>query len=159
MAIQRLSIRDVTVLKNPGKLSEQLVWPRNAPESALTITRVTMEPGAVSTRHSHSRAEQIWIVEGWGRGEEARVLERRSRGLRHVVLSRPELIVGVAQVHTDLGQPRLRDGKLLAGLVVLLADLVVLRRELVDPGLNLINSWLRSRTGTRGEDHKSAHRD
>jgi len=63
MAIQRLSTRDAAVLKNPGKLSEQLVWPRNAPESALTITRVTMEPGAVSTRHSHARAEQIWIVE------------------------------------------------------------------------------------------------
>ena len=63
MAIQRLSIRDATILKNPGKLSEQLVWPRNAPESALTITRVTMVPGAVSTRHSHRHAEQTWIVE------------------------------------------------------------------------------------------------
>ena len=63
MAIQRLSTRDAAVLKNPGKLSEQLVWPRNAPESALTITRVTMEPGAVSTRHSHRHGEQIWIVE------------------------------------------------------------------------------------------------
>ncbi len=63
MAIQRLSIRDVTILKNPGKVSEQLVWPRNAPDSAMTITRVTMAPGAVSSRHSHARAEQIWIVE------------------------------------------------------------------------------------------------
>ena len=71
MAIQRLSIRGVSVLKNPGKLSEQLVWPRNAPDSSMTITRVTMEPGAVSTRHSHAHAEQIWIVE---RGEGALLL-------------------------------------------------------------------------------------
>jgi quercetin dioxygenase-like cupin family protein len=63
MPIQRLSIRDATVLKNPGKDSEQLVWPQNAPESTITITRVTMQPGAVSTLHAHARAEQIWLVE------------------------------------------------------------------------------------------------
>jgi mannose-6-phosphate isomerase-like protein (cupin superfamily) len=63
MPIQRLSARDVTVLKNPGKRSEQLVWDRNAPDAAMTITRVTMEPGAVSTLHAHAKAEQIWLIE------------------------------------------------------------------------------------------------
>ncbi len=63
MAIQRLSAKDVTVLTNPGKRSEQLVWHRNAPDARVTITRVTMQPGAVSTRHGHARAEQIWLVE------------------------------------------------------------------------------------------------
>ncbi len=63
MTIQRLSVRDATVLKNPGKESEQLVWRRNAPEAAMTITRVTMQPGAVSTLHTHARAEQIWLIE------------------------------------------------------------------------------------------------
>ena len=63
MRIQRLSVRDVTALRNPGKLSEQLVWPHNAPESSLTITRVTLEPGATSEPHQHARSEQIWIVE------------------------------------------------------------------------------------------------
>ena len=29
----------------------------------MTITRVTMEAGAVSARHSHEGSEQIWIVE------------------------------------------------------------------------------------------------
>lgn len=61
MAIQRLSVQNVTVLKNRGKRSEQLVWPRNAPEASVTITRVT--PGSVSKQHAHSRSEQIWIVE------------------------------------------------------------------------------------------------
>jgi len=32
MTIQRLSVRDVTMLENPGKRSEQLVWPQNAPQ-------------------------------------------------------------------------------------------------------------------------------
>jgi mannose-6-phosphate isomerase-like protein (cupin superfamily) len=63
MPIQRLSARDVTVLKNPGKRSEQLVWHRNAPEASMTITRVTMQPGAVSTLHVHAKAEQIWLIE------------------------------------------------------------------------------------------------
>jgi len=63
MPIQRLSARDITVLKNPGKRSEQVVWHRNAPEASMTITRVTMEPGAVSTLHAHAKAEQIWLIE------------------------------------------------------------------------------------------------
>jgi mannose-6-phosphate isomerase-like protein (cupin superfamily) len=63
MPIQRLSARDVTVLKNPGKDSEQLVWHRNAPEAAMTITRVTMQPGAVSTLHAHANSEQVWLIE------------------------------------------------------------------------------------------------
>jgi mannose-6-phosphate isomerase-like protein (cupin superfamily) len=61
--VQRLSVQDVTVLTNPGKRSEQLVWHRNAPDASVTITRVTMQPGAVSTRHKHARSEQIWLVE------------------------------------------------------------------------------------------------
>lgn len=63
MPIQRLSARDVTVLRNPGKDSEQLVWPKNAPDSSLTITRVTMQPGAISTVYTHPRSEQIWLIE------------------------------------------------------------------------------------------------
>jgi quercetin dioxygenase-like cupin family protein len=63
MPIQRVSARDVTVLKNPGKCSEQLVWPHNLPDASVTITRVTMEPGSVSKPHTHTQSEQIWIVE------------------------------------------------------------------------------------------------
>lgn len=63
MNVQRLSAGDVIVLENPGVRSEQLVSPRNAPEALVTITRVTMEPGATSARHSHPNSEQIWLVE------------------------------------------------------------------------------------------------
>jgi quercetin dioxygenase-like cupin family protein len=48
---------------NPGSRSVQIVWPSNAPEARVTITRVTMEPGATSARHLHPASEQIWLVE------------------------------------------------------------------------------------------------
>ena len=63
MAIQRLSRGDFTVLANPGVRSLQIVWPDNAPDARVTITRVTLEPGASSARHLHPSSEQIWLVE------------------------------------------------------------------------------------------------
>ncbi len=63
MRLQRLTPDDFTTLENPGIRSQQLIWPRNAPASALTMTRVTMQPGATSARHAHPAAEQVWIVE------------------------------------------------------------------------------------------------
>ncbi len=50
-------------MENPGFRSLQIVWPNNAPDARVTITRVTMEPGAVSARHAHSASEQIWLIE------------------------------------------------------------------------------------------------
>ena len=63
MSIQRLSTTDFATLQNPGVRSVQIVSPKNAPEALVTITRVTMEPGALSARHAHPNSEQIWIVE------------------------------------------------------------------------------------------------
>ena len=63
MRLQRLTPADATTLDNPGVRSEQLIWPRNAPEAAVTMTRVTVQPGATTPRHSHPRSEQIWVVE------------------------------------------------------------------------------------------------
>jgi len=52
---------------NPGVTSRQLLHPGNAPSARVTITRVTLEPGAVNSRHSHSGSEQTWIaLEGSG---------------------------------------------------------------------------------------------
>ncbi len=53
MPVQRLSPEDFEVLSNPGVTSVQMMWQANAPEARVTITRVTMEPGAVSRRHAH----------------------------------------------------------------------------------------------------------
>ena len=63
MTIQRLSQADSTTLESPGIRSLQIVWPNNAPEARVTITRVTMEPGAASARHAHPVSEQIWLIE------------------------------------------------------------------------------------------------
>ncbi len=63
MPVQRLTPADFAVLTNPGITSVQVMWPGNAPEARVTITRVTMEPGAVSRRHTHPNSEQTWIVE------------------------------------------------------------------------------------------------
>ena len=63
MTIQRLRAADAAVLSNSGKRSAQIVWHENAPDAQTTITRVTIDPGAVSERHRHLRSEQIWLVE------------------------------------------------------------------------------------------------
>ena len=63
MTIQRLSAADFTTLENPGFRSVQIVWPNNAPEARVTITRVSIEPGAASARHVHPASEQIWLIE------------------------------------------------------------------------------------------------
>lgn len=68
MAIQRLTDKDFGTLKNPGVTSAQIVWGRNAPDARVTITRVTVSPGATQARHAHDTAEQIWLVEQ-GSGE------------------------------------------------------------------------------------------
>ncbi|QXZ98567.1 cupin domain-containing protein [Rhizobium sp. B230/85] len=63
MPVQILSMNKSVVLKNPGKDSAQLLWGENSPEAKVTITKVTMQPGAVSERHTHAVSEQIWLVE------------------------------------------------------------------------------------------------
>jgi quercetin dioxygenase-like cupin family protein len=63
LTIQRLSAADFTTLHNSGFRSVQIVWPHNAPDARVTITRVTMEPGATSARHAHPVSEQIWLIE------------------------------------------------------------------------------------------------
>ncbi len=58
---------DFKRLANPGIVSEQLLSPHNSTSTRVTITRVTMQPEAISQRHNHSTSEQIWIgVSGAG---------------------------------------------------------------------------------------------
>ena len=60
--VQRHTEKDFGLLTNPGKRSVQVIWTKNSPDSQITVTRVTMEPGAISERHTHP-GEQTWIVE------------------------------------------------------------------------------------------------
>jgi mannose-6-phosphate isomerase-like protein (cupin superfamily) len=72
MGLQRLRFDDCEILLKTGIQSRQILWPKNSPQSQVTITHVTMEPGSISRRHIHERSEQIWIVE---QGEGVLLLE------------------------------------------------------------------------------------
>ena len=101
MTIQRLSAADFTTLQNPGVRSVQLLWPNNAPEARVTITRVTMDPGAVSARHVHPASEQIWLIE---KGDALLLMsDGQTDGLRagDVVRTPPGTIHGVANTSTE----------------------------------------------------------
>jgi quercetin dioxygenase-like cupin family protein len=57
----------ITTLSNSGVQSEQLLFPENSSSRRVTITRVTVEPGAVNPPHRHVASEQIWVaLEGNG---------------------------------------------------------------------------------------------
>ena len=72
MSVQRLTPKDFSVLENPGVTSLQIMWPENSPKAKVTITRVTMQKGAVSNRHTHEESEQTWLIE---RGEATLLLK------------------------------------------------------------------------------------
>jgi quercetin dioxygenase-like cupin family protein len=61
--VEVISAAGMTTLANPGVTSQQLLWPGNSPGARVTVTRVTVAPGAGQPRHAHADAEQIWIVE------------------------------------------------------------------------------------------------
>jgi quercetin dioxygenase-like cupin family protein len=57
----------VTALTNSGVQSDQLLFPENSSSRRVTITRVTVQPGAVNPPHRHPASEQIWVaLEGRG---------------------------------------------------------------------------------------------
>jgi quercetin dioxygenase-like cupin family protein len=62
-AVEIFATAKCKTLTRPGRTSVQLLSPHNAPEAAVTITKVTVQPGAPERRHSHPGAEQVWIVE------------------------------------------------------------------------------------------------
>jgi quercetin dioxygenase-like cupin family protein len=53
---------NIPVLKNTGIASEQLLFPENSKSARVTITRVTLEPGAANPPHRHESSEQIWVA-------------------------------------------------------------------------------------------------
>ena len=58
----------VTQLSNSGVVSRQLLFPENSRSTRITITRVTIQPGARNGAHRHASSEQIWVaLRGSGR--------------------------------------------------------------------------------------------
>lgn len=62
-AVEVLSASDASTLTRPGQTSVQLLWPGNSPRALVTLTRVTIPPGAMNRRHCHPHSEQTWIIE------------------------------------------------------------------------------------------------
>ena len=60
--MEHLTPAQFVTFANPGVESLQLLSPRNSSSRRVTITRVTVAPGATQPRHSHSSSEQIWYA-------------------------------------------------------------------------------------------------
>jgi quercetin dioxygenase-like cupin family protein len=52
----------VTQLANSGVISRQLLFPENSRSTRITITRVTIQPGARNGAHRHASSEQVWVA-------------------------------------------------------------------------------------------------
>ena len=52
----------VTQFTNSGVTSRQLLFPENSQSSRITITRVTVQPGAKNPPHRHTESEQVWVA-------------------------------------------------------------------------------------------------
>ena len=53
----------MVLLENPGVTSLQYLNPDNSQSRRVTLTRVTVAPGASQPRHTHEAAEQIWVAQ------------------------------------------------------------------------------------------------
>ena len=53
---------EVASFVNGGVTSEQLLFPENSQSQRVTITRVTVAPGAKNPPHAHVVSEQVWVA-------------------------------------------------------------------------------------------------
>lgn len=60
--MEMIRAAECTVLRKPGLTSRQLLFPENSNSERLTITRITVAPGAKNPPHRHAEAEQIWVA-------------------------------------------------------------------------------------------------
>jgi len=53
---------EVASFVNGGVTSEQLLFPENSQSQRVTVTRVTIAPGAKNPPHAHAASEQVWVA-------------------------------------------------------------------------------------------------
>jgi quercetin dioxygenase-like cupin family protein len=53
---------EIASFVNGSVTSEQLLFPENSQSQRVTITRVTIAPGAKNPPHAHAASEQIWVA-------------------------------------------------------------------------------------------------
>lgn len=53
---------EAAIFSNSGIISHQLLFPENSRSKRVTVTRVTVAPGARNPPHRHASSEQIWVA-------------------------------------------------------------------------------------------------
>jgi quercetin dioxygenase-like cupin family protein len=53
---------EAATFSNSGITSRQLLFPENSRSRRVTVTRVTVAPGARNPPHRHASSEQVWIA-------------------------------------------------------------------------------------------------
>ena len=60
--MELIRVEAITQFTNSGVSSPQLLFPENSRSSRITITRVTVQPGAKNPLHRHKESEQVWVA-------------------------------------------------------------------------------------------------
>jgi len=60
--VELIRAEAITQLTNSGVTSRQLLFPENSRSTRVTITRVTVQPGAKNPPHRHTASEQVWVA-------------------------------------------------------------------------------------------------
>ena len=70
--VEFIRAESIIEFTNSRVTSRQLLFPENSQSSRITITRVTVQPGAKNPPHRHAESEQVWVAL---RGSEQLLLE------------------------------------------------------------------------------------
>jgi quercetin dioxygenase-like cupin family protein len=62
--VEMIRVTDVRTFSNSGVTPCQLLFPENLRSERVTITRVTVSPGAKNPLHHHECSEQVWVALG-----------------------------------------------------------------------------------------------
>ena len=60
--VELIRAAEVVHFSNSGVTSRQLLFPENSRSVRITITRVTVQPGAKNPPHRHTASEQVWVA-------------------------------------------------------------------------------------------------
>lgn len=60
--MEMIGSAEIQTFSNSGVTSGQLLFPENSRSMRLTITRVTVQPGARNPPHRHATSEQVWVA-------------------------------------------------------------------------------------------------
>ena len=60
--VELLRAADMSQFSNSGVTSRQLLFPENSRSTRITVTRVTIKPGAKNPPHRHPSSEQVWVA-------------------------------------------------------------------------------------------------